>query len=535
MAQPRPHYAYLLHIGAMAPAVLGNCMSLCVKCARFMLLLLACTSGIVPAATPAANAPDAAQGVAPALSAPIQDAVDAVLRVPGGAPAMAAVIVQGDAAPWIHAVGTARANVAAPVDADTRFYIASQTKSFMGLLGAMLDVRGEFALSTTLAEVWPGLRLPVPADPRQISMSDLLSHQEGLSTSTLNVVTAYVRDVPAAEYPALLTSEVAPREPGFRYANIGDLIYGAALEARTGRNWRDWLDSALLRPLALEGISPRTSTLPDVQVAWNHQWDGAQWRALPSKPDALMHAAGGLVASPRAMARWMQLNLGTADPHGVISIGALQRSQRPIAKSNLADGEIDCNGYSLGWYSCIYRGQQALLHPGSYNGAVSVTVLVPSARAGLSLMANSDSAMEGLMLEVLKSFIGLATGQPDEERRLRKAMGDYPAKVQARAARRVADVEQARADPQWGGWTWRPGAAALRRCTGRFNNRLYGPMRIDRYGAILRAQVGALQMELVPAQPGLFATSTAVLEPPEPLRCDADAGRISWRGEVFGK
>ena len=150
-------------------------------------------------------------------------------------------------------------------------------------------------------------------------------------------------------------------------------------------------------------------------------------------------------------------------------------------------------------------------------------------------MANSDSAMEGLMLEVLKSFIGLATGQPDEERRLRKAMGDYPAKVQARAARRVADVEQARADPQWGGWTWRPGAAALRRCTGRFNNRLYGPMRIDRYGASLRAQVGALQMDLVPAHPGLFATSTAVLEAPEPLRCDADASRISWRGEVFGK
>ena len=82
--------------------------------------------------------------------------------------------------------------------------------------------------------------------------------------------------------------------------------------------------------------------------------------------------------------------------------------------------------------------------------------------------------------------------------------------------------------------TWRPDAAALRRCTGTFNNRLYGPMRIDRYGASLRAQVGALQMELVPAQPGLFATSTAVLEPPEPLRCDADARRISWRGEVFG-
>ena len=76
------------------------------------------------------------------MSAPIQDAVDAVLRVPGSAPAMAAVIVQGDATPWIHVGGSPRANAAVAADADTRFYIASQTKSFMGLLGAMLDARG---------------------------------------------------------------------------------------------------------------------------------------------------------------------------------------------------------------------------------------------------------------------------------------------------------------------------------------------------------------------------------------------------------
>lgn len=488
--------------------------------------------------SPARAAPPSAadiRAVAPELTAPFSLALEQAMRTPGSAPAMAAVIVQGDAAPWIQVRGRTRADRDAAADAGTRFYIASQTKSFMGLLAATLDARGEFPLSKTLAEVWPDLRLPAPADPRRISMADLLSHQEGLSTDTLNILTAHVRDVSAAEYPKLLASEVKPRAAGFRYANIGDLIYGAALEAKTGRHWRDWLERAVLRPLDLEGVSARTSAVPAARLAWNHQWDGAHWRALRPKPDALMHAAGGLSASPESMARWMQANLGLGDARDALPEAAWQRSQRPVAQSKLADGEIDCNGYSLGWYTCVYRGERALMHPGSYDGAVSVTVLVPSAKAGMSLMANSDSAMEGLQLELMKAFIGLATGHADETGRLRKALDAYPAKVEAKAAKRRAAIEASRADPQWGGWKWHPDAVELDACTGDFENKLYGTMTVRRDGSELAASVGALAMRLGPAQPGLFAASTPALEPPEPLSCDANHGRIAWRGQDFRK
>ena len=496
------------------------------RCASALLLFVPLWTGSVSAATPSATTP----AVEPALTVPLAQALDALMRVPGGTPAMAAVIVQGDAE-WIDVRGRLRADRDGLADADTRFYIASQTKSFIGLLAAVLDARGEFPLTKTMADVWPSLRLPAPADPRRISMSDLLSHQEGLATDTLNVLTAHVRDVQASDYPALLATEVAPRAPGFRYANIGDLVYGAALEAASGRNWRDWLDAEVLRPLGLDGISPHTSSVPAARLSWNHQWDGARWHALRPKPDALMHAAGGLVASPRALARWMQANLGVGDAGAALPAIAWQRSQQPIAQATLADGEIDCNGYSLGWYTCTYRGQTALMHPGSYDGTVSVTVLVPSAHAGLSLVANSDSAMEGLQLEMMKAFIGLASGQAGESERLREALEAYPAKLEAKASKRRAAIEQDRADPQWGGWTWTPDAAALRACSGAFGNPLYGTMQVERNGRGLLARVGALRMRLEPSQPGLFAASTEALEPPEPLRCDR--GRIGWRGQAF--
>lgn len=489
---------------------------------------------LLPWAAGVSAAPPPAR-VTSALTTPIERTLDAVMRVPGSAPAMAAVVVQGDAQPWIRVRGRVRADRDVQADADTRFYVASQTKSFVGLLAAVLDARGEFPLSKTLAEVWPDLQLPAPADPRRIRMEDLLSHQEGLSTATLNVLTAHVREVPAADYPRLLASETMSRPAGFRYANLGDLIYGAALEADTGRSWRDWLESAVLRPLELGGVTARNSAPAPARLAWNHQWDGKRWRALRPKPDALMHAAGGLSASPAAMARWMQANLALAGAAAALPAAAWSRSQQPIAQARLADGEIDCDGYSLGWYACTYRGQRALMHPGSYDGAVSVTVLVPSARAGLSLMANSDSAMEGLQLEWMKAFIGSATGQPGEDERLRKAQEAYPANVAAKAEKRLAAVAKARADPQWGGWRWHPDAAALRACRGEFADELYGTMRVTQGPHGLAARVGELEMTLEPARPGLFAASTEALEPPEPLRCEPGDGRLVWRGRVFRK
>jgi CubicO group peptidase (beta-lactamase class C family) len=521
-----PHVSPV-HAGAIARVSPGATVPNLRKPAVLVLALLA------PLLATAAQPKPGAARVDPALTQPLREALDAALRVPGGTPAMAAVVVQGEAAPWIEVRGAVRADRDVPADADTRFYIASQTKSFVGLLGAVLDARGVFPLSRTLADVWPTLTLPAPADPRRITMADLLSHQEGLRTDTLNFLTAHVRDVPAADYPALLATEAQPRAPGFRYANLGDLVYGAALETATGRSWRDWLDAEVLRPLALDGASSRTSTAPADRLAWNHQWDGAHWRMLRPKPDPLMHAAGGLVATPAALARWMQASLGIGDARGRLPAAAWARSQRPLAQATLADGEIDCNGYSLGWYSCTYRGQQVLMHPGGYDGTVSVTVLVPSARAGLSLVASSDSAMEGLQLEMMKAFIGLATGLPGEQERLRNALAAWPAKVQAKAAKRRAAIDEARADPQWGGWTWQPDAVALQQCSGDFANALYGVMRVQRDGALLLARIGALELRLEPARPGLFAASTAALEPPEPLQCDGAAGRVDWRGQAF--
>ena len=60
-------------------------------------------------------------------------------------------------------------------------------------------------------------------------------------------------------------------------------------------------------------------------------------------------------------------------------------------------------------------------------------------------------------------------------------------------------------------------------------------MQVSQRGQALVAQVGALELALEPARPGLFAATAPDLDPPEPLRCDAAARQVTWRGQVFGR
>lgn len=463
----------------------------------------------------------------------IRAALVEVQKQPGAFPAVSAVVVHGDLTPLMLVQGTAHAGQPETVDRQSQFYIASQTKSFIALLAAHLDESGVLPLDTTLAQIWPQLTLPPPVDPAAITMADLLSHQERLKTDTLNFLTAYVRHVPAADYATMLSRHTEARSEGFRYANIGDLIYGAALEVRTGRSWQDWLQKEVLRPLKLDHVHSRSSQVPAGRLTWNHRWDGRAWIAYPPKPDELMHAAGGLLASADDMATWMRANLRRRSPTGTPSAHNFELAQRPQARADLSDGEFVCDGYSLGWYACTYKNQHVLMHPGGYRGAVSATVLIPAMDTGLSLATNSDSAMEGLQLELMKAFIGLAAGKNGESERLRKAVADYPGRLARTVVARRDAVQQVRDDAAWGGWKWAPTRAETQRYVGTFRSDRLGRLEVAHGPGGLEARLGAMRLTLTPASVDLFGASTSALDPPETFRYADDAGSLRWEDDSF--
>lgn len=495
----------------------------------------ACATAQPAPAPPSVNAPDAAT-VARA-AARLQTLFERTGRVEGGYPAIAVVAATRDSVPLMYVRGVTRAGGGTPVDASTPFYVASQTKAYMGFLAARLDEEGVLPLDTTLAEIWPNLRLPAPADPTKIRMRDLLTHQAPLTTSTIQFRSAWIGPIPAAEFPDLLAAYTQSRDPGFGYSNLAYLTYGAALEARTGRSWRDWLKAEVFAPLGMNDTSARASDFPAARLPWRHQWSGSAWHIYEPKPDATMHAAGGIYTSPGDIARWIQAHLREDFGPGRPASSAFRVAHTVGAQVELADGDWVCRGYTLGWIACRYHGVDLLAHTGEYEGARSVILLAPGLGAGFAMMANSDSMTGTLGMEGAKAFVDLLIGHPQAETQIAALEARFAEGPSRLAAARKRDLEEARADARWGGWTWRPTPADLRAFEGRFTNPGLGEMVLTVENGVLVSRIGALRQELQPAQPDLFGMFSAPFSAPEAVRyargADGKVTGFTWNDWQF--
>ena len=459
---------------------------------------------------------------------------EAVMQLDGASPAIALVLMRRGQAPTIWVRGPLDARGAAQANADTPFYIASQTKAFTGLTALILHERGIFSLDQSLADVWPDLRLG--ADPRAITFRMLLSHQGVIENEPLEVRTTDTDFVPAADYPRLLANYSTARAPGFRYSNIGYLIYSAALETRTGRDWRSWMESELLRPAGLSRTGPRTSRFRAPELPRYHQWlGGGDWVVHDGKPDATMHAAGGMVSSPNDMARWLSLQLG--DVPGVVSSDVLAESQRlQIAAEITQDADLPCQGYAIGWNICRVGAVDVRLHGGAFTGVRSVMAFSRELGVGFAFMSNSDSLTGALSRHLAQQFFETVQDPGPNAPTPEEFAAQFGPRLLRLLESRRRIIAERRAEAQWQGWTWRPHRSELRRYSGRYRSSAYGDIVVSYSDGALRARLGAARAALEPATPDLFGWTISEIEPPAPLQFHRRNNRVStltWNGERF--
>ena len=534
-------------------------------CLAAGVLGLAACSETVPGSSPPPVASPVTQETWTRITAGLDGFLSQAESLVDYPPGAAVIVVTGDGRRYVRVHGETKAGSGHAVTADTAFYIASMTKAYVGLLAARLDAEHVLPLGTTLAAVWPGLRLP--GGGRQasaVSLRDLLVHSIPFTAQEITFLEAYVRDVAPSEYPRLLERYAVARQDGFQYDNLGYNIYAAALEARTGKNWRVWLQEKLFLPLGMTKTSGRTSDYAAGKISWSHQrtgdlkdgWPQSDgWYLIPPKTDGMMQSAGGLMTSPNDMARWLGVHLEGSGPNGSGLGPEIFARAREDRVAQPADGDgFSCDGYVYGWRVCtlLIRAKEdaakvdhaigpLFQHGGGYLGVRSLMTAAPIHGVGTAFLSNSDSMTGFLSEELTKLVFELLQDVPGGTIRSQRRLAQY----RERNARYLSDLQSirqnARADARWKGWAWAPGAAELAAFTGSYRREgaLLPEATVIVAEAALFLTTGDRRYRLTPAAPDLFGAQTFAYDEIAAIAfvrgADGHVVGLDWNGERYGK
>lgn len=447
------------------------------------------TSSVAPLIAPlAAQRP--ATPVSPPLTARLVDSLAEAVRQAFDVPGLAVAVVRDGQVVVAKGYGMRALGEPAPVDAATRFGIASNSKLFTATALAILVDEGRIAWDDPVVRHLPAFALSDPWVTSQLTVRDLLVHRSGLglgagdllwwpaSTWTRREIAHRLRYVPLA----------TSFRSAYAYDNVLYLVAGELIEAVTGLTWERFVTERLLKPVGMTGSTPNHSdAAAGGNTAATHARVEGRLRPVPPMTSDNTNPAGGIMSGASDMARWLvtQLDSGRApDGTRVFPAAQVRELWQVVTPIPVRDGPPELAavrprflGYGLGVNVRDYRGERLLTHTGGLPGYVSLVMLFPDRRTGVAVLTNAES---GAAFNALGHAIAdAALGAPRTDwvgtwRRL-ELRGDSA--LAAELARGAASRDTA-SRPS------RPLAAYV----GRYEDPWYGSVTVTRAGDTLRVR-----------------------------------------------
>jgi CubicO group peptidase (beta-lactamase class C family) len=299
---------------------------------------------------------------------------------PGGALA----ISRGGEVVHRRCFGLASLELGVPISLESRFHIASITKTFVGAASALLVERGKLGLDEDVRAIVPELKVDGPVPIRRLlgMTSGLRDAWELMQLS--GVGTDQARTL--ADYFDIAFNQ---RHFSFRvgernvYTNINFILMGLVIERRSGKPFAAFLADEVLGPLGMDATRLRDDA-DDVAENLASSYlpkPGGGWRKGLYMIG--LGGAGGLISSVPDLVRWQ----GMFRAGGIGSIPIVKHMATP---GKLADGRP--TNYGLGLGIRKYRGLDLWTHGGGLPGFRSVFAYMPGVDFGVVLLCNRDDA-----------------------------------------------------------------------------------------------------------------------------------------------
>ena len=366
-----------------------------------------------------------------------QEVVDAYLaerKDPEHITGVAAYVSLGDSRPAIEIfAGETSERDGVPVSGNTLFQIGSNTKGFTGALILALEAEGKLDIDQTVGD-W----LPQYPAWKDVTIKRLLNMTSGLPTYSESIPLNRLwveepnrhytpQELIAFAYPS--NTVQLPPNSGYFYSNTNYILAGMIAEKAGGKSYKELIEEKLFRPANLHETYYQPVAYPSEVIArmasgyFNNPDCGLYesdckeatlapmiGRDMREADISWAGAAGGIVSTPRDLARWIRAVIGgkILPPEQLKEYLALvsTKTGEPLAEVTAEDPR----GFSLGLVR-VYKPELGALwfYEGETLGYRAAFLFSPRDDVLVAAATNSQpSAEEDKLVPMLAMLFMLA-------------------------------------------------------------------------------------------------------------------------------
>jgi CubicO group peptidase (beta-lactamase class C family) len=340
----------------------------------------------------------------------VQDAMQQL-----GIPGVGLSLIDGGKVVFEGGLGVKTLGKPDPVDADTLFIAASNTKAMTTLLLAELVDEKKLRWDQPVTEVYPGFKLGDAETTRQVQVKHLVCACTGMPRQDFEWLFNYATATPASSLASLAAMQPTSRfGEVYQYSNVmaGAAGYvGAHIvhpNKELGAAYDEAMRSKVFGPLGMTRTTFDFTTAMSGNFASPHG-DDVDGKTRPARMDnnysvVPLRPAGGMWTSVHDLSKYLQMEL---------ALGALPDGSRLISSESLLErrrAQIhmgEDTAYGMGLMIDTHYGIPVVHHGGSLFGYKSDMIFLPDHGVGAVVLANADTGgfLAGLvrrrLLEVL--------------------------------------------------------------------------------------------------------------------------------------
>lgn len=307
-----------------------------------------------------------------------------------------------------------------PVDENTLFGIASNTKAFTTAALGMLVDEGKLSWDDKVRKYIPEFKLFDPYVTEEFTIRDLLCHRSGMGLGAGDLM--FFPDSSDFTIPDILHNlqflkPVTSFRSTYAYDNNLYIVAGQVVARVSGMSWEDFIEKRILAPLGMTHSAASFDRLRDSSdVIDGHAPVDGKVQVIARSRSKVDHAAGGIYSCISDLSKWVLLHLDGGkygpDSARLFSDAVWRERWSPQTIIDVpGPGTYNTHfaAYALGFVVNDVDGYKQVSHTGGLEGMVTQITMIPELRLGIIVLTNQQEglAFQSITNQIKDAYFGI--------------------------------------------------------------------------------------------------------------------------------